>query len=83
METLSGILSNIETVTIGGVSITLLIVALTQALKKHFPFDREILPYILGVIVVLLALGIGTGQVLAGLVAGFIASGAYKAIHNE
>ena len=83
MELLPEILQNIEAVTIGGISITLLTNSLTEAVKDKLPIDHKITPYIVGVILTLLGLGLGTGQVLAGIVVGFVATNLYRIINPE
>ena len=77
MEVLTGIWQNIEAVTIGGISIIILTNALTQALKNLTRIPHEVMPYIVGVILVLLANGLGAGQILAGLCVGFLSAKIY------
>jgi len=78
MEILNGIWANIEAVTFGGISIIILTNALTQAVKDLIPVDHRVMPYIIGVVLALLATGLSFGGVLAGLVVGYLSASVYN-----
>ena len=83
MEILTGIWANIESVTIGGVSILLLTNSLTQAVKKYLPLEHFVIPFIVGIVLCLIAGVLGWMQVLAGIVVGYLAGGLYDAFNSK
>lgn len=83
MEILTGIWTNIEAVTFGGVSVLILTNALTQAVKKYLPIGHEFVPYVVGIILCLIAGGFAWQGVLAGLVVGYLAGKFYDAIRGN
>ncbi len=79
-------LINIDLValSVGGISVSVLVVLLTNAIKGllHKRFKR-ILPYIVGVAVALIAMGLSWMNVLIGLGFGALATGGYRLVTPE
>ena len=76
-------LINIDLVSasVGGISVSALVVLLTNAIKGLLPekFVKP-LPYIVGVVVVLIVMGLSWANVGVGLILGALATGGYRLV---
>lgn len=76
------LLPELNTLTVGGIGLSVLLVFLTQAIKGWIPSRfHTVIPLILGIVVSLVLFGLTKEAFVGGLVLGIIATGEYRVVH--
>jgi hypothetical protein len=75
-------LVDLTTLTVGGIGLPVLVMFFTQAIKGVVPDKlHTVLPYIVGVVFALFALGFQPINALVGVALGLIATGEYRIVN--
>lgn len=77
--------TDLTTITVGGIGLPILIVFLTQALKGLIPSKlislKPLVPFVLGLVVGFIILGLNPMALLGGLFLGLVATGEYRMVN--